>query len=183
MSWSDAHAPLLAWVALCARMETDAVFFADEPRSLIQTSSAALSVLSLRSPGGLDATILRREGTQVIGTTGGTREMLLQVAFDTDDQALSGHPVVLAERFRTRASSTDSNVALDDFGYGLLSVGDVLVTGRDLAGRLFPRAIVEARISFVSAEEGDPINVVATTSAQGEVVYADSVVAIPTFTA
>jgi hypothetical protein len=182
-AWSDARLSLIAWVASCARMSLDAVYFADEPLSLMQGASAALSQLSLRNPGGLDATVLRREGTQLIGTTGGTREMLLQVAFDTDDQELSGHPSVLAERFRTRASSPDSHVALDEFGYGLLSVGDVLVAGRDIGGRMFPRAIVEVRLSFLSAEEGNPIRSIASSSAQGEVVVADATVTIPAFTA
>lgn len=172
-TWSAVRTALVTWAVARSGLEANAGSWADEELAVIQTPSVELAVVGMTSRG-TDETVFELVADQLVPTTGGHRELVLQVAVDSDSQELGDSATAIAERFRTRATGPVSLEQLEAVGLGLLGVGAPVVYGvRDAGGRAHSRAVVELRLSFVSAETDDPIDYVDTASATGTLVRPD----------
>lgn len=169
-SWSDIRALLLAWATARSGIDTvGGARWADEPPEVAHGPTVELSVLGTVRRG-TDETVYDDDDDVVVPTTGGHRELVLQVAIDSDDQTLDASSVAIAERFATLATGPVSLAQLESVGLGLLSVGDaVTYSVRDAGGRAHPRSVLEVRLSFVSAVEDDAIPFIESAHATGTV--------------
>jgi hypothetical protein len=172
-AWATVRTALIAWAVARAGVASNAGRWADEELAVIQTPSIELSVVSMTSRG-TDETVFDLEDGELVPTTGGHRELVLQVAVDSDSQELGDSATVIAERFRTRATGPVSLEQLEAVGLGMLSVGSpIQYAVRDAGGRAHSRAVVEVRLSFVSAEADDPIQFIETVHATGTATRPD----------
>ncbi len=169
-SWSQIRTVLVAWALARSGIDTNGgARWADEPLEVAHGPTVELSVLGTVRRG-TDETVYDDDDDVVVPTTGGHRELVLQVAIDSDDQTLDASSVAIAERFATLATGPVSLAQLESVGLGLLSVGDaVTYSVRDAGGRAHPRSVLEVRLSFVSAVEDDAIPFIESAHATGTV--------------
>jgi len=174
--WTSVRSGLLEWAAVRAGVPDRAVQWADEPLKLIPSPGPRLTLQVASVLGrGTDETVFDLDGDTLMPTTGGHRALVLQVSVDTDSQLLGESATVILERLRTRVRAPLSLERLDAMGLGLLSMGEpVTYSVRDSGGRAHPRAVVELRLSFVSAEQDEPVGFIESAALTGTATRPDA---------
>lgn len=153
---------LVAWFALIVGLSADAISWADESQTMTVGVSGSLRPIAdvalgqeekqteLASPAGPDGEELTRK-------IGGPRALSLSLVLDGYDQRLPGSPFFTLRSAATKIRSSESIAALQELGFGLISVGRVLNVPRKESGRTFPRAVLDLRLGYTNVENLDPI--------------------------
>lgn len=177
--WDVVRTGLIAWALTRAGLPAGAGQWADDPLVVVSSPEPSLTLQPLGFRGaGTDETVFDDfvpGDTELQPTTGGHRTLALQVAVDSESQLLSESAGIIAERFRTRARAPLALEQLEAMGLGLLSVGEPLtVSVRDGGGRAHARAVVELRLSFVSAEQDEAVGFIESAALTGTATRPDA---------
>lgn len=174
--WAVVRTGLLAWALARSGLTTrGGARWADEPLRPTHGATIELSVVAVRGRGSDETVFEDAGGGDLDAATGGHRELVLQIAVDAPSQELDSSAPVIAERIRSKATSPASLEQLEGLGLGLLSTGEVIsYATRDAGGRAHSRAVLEVRVSFVSAELDEPVGVIESASMVGAVTRPDT---------
>jgi hypothetical protein len=173
-TWSTVEVGLIAWAATCAGLTSTAAAWAEDEMPVMPPQHVTLQVVGIIGRG-TDETVLDLDGSDLIPTTGGHRELVLQVAADSDSQVLGDSAPMLLEQFRSAATGPGSLAELEAMGLGMLGVGaPVTYQVRDAGGRAQSRAVVEVRLSFVGAATGVDVGFIETAELTGTVTRPDT---------
>lgn len=173
-TWSTVQVGLLAWAAARAGLNSTAAAWAEEEMPVMPPQHVTLQVMGIVGRG-TDETVLDLEAGELVPTTGGHRELVLQIAAESDSQALGDSAPMLLEQLRTSASGPESIAELEAMGLGLLGLGvSVTYQVHDAGGRAHSRSVVEARLSFVSAATGADVGFIETAALTGTVTRPDT---------
>lgn len=171
---SAVRAALLAWVEASAGAAAGTVIWQDESNQLVDGAAIMLSEIGGRNVGG------ESTGREWNPTSSLIERKLLglqhntySVIFDGYDQELSRSPMASALDFVRVARSRESRAILRAAGCPLTAINGPTNAPRVEGGRVFPRAVVDFRITFATVDDLGSVAAADKATITGQVLGAD----------
>lgn len=160
---------LLAWAAFVSGL-TSASVFADEPNTMVDGLAISIAEVSSRNVGG-ESTLREYDAgaEHIVRKVVGLQHSILSLTFDGYDQRLSQSPMEAARRFVAVARSPEARAMLRAAGAPMTAISGPTSTPRVEAGRSYPRAVVEVRLTFARVDDLAPVEVADTATITGSV--------------
>jgi hypothetical protein len=161
---------LLAWAAFVSGRPAGAVVYDGESNAMVDGLAISIDEISSRNVGGeVTAREYDPSADHIVRKVLGLQHETLSITFDGYDQRLSQSPMEAARRFVAVARSTEARAMLRAAGAPMTAISGPTSTPRVEAGRSYPRAVVEVRLTFARVDDLAPVEVANTATITGSV--------------
>lgn len=171
---------LVAWAEAASGVATGTVTWADEANTLVEGMAIMLAEIGGRNVGGESHGREWNAADQVIERRLlGLQHNTFSLTFDGYDQHLARSPMAAALTFVRLAKSRESRAILRAAGCPLTAISGPTNAPRLEGGRTYPRAVVDFRITFATADDLGPVEAADTATVTGQVLGADGAPLVP----